>query len=152
MASINRATLIGHLGKDPKVAALNSGSKVVSFSIATSESWKDKNTGERRERTQWHNVVIFNEGLCGIAERFLKKGSQVYIEGSIETRKYTDQAGTERFVTEIVLRQFQGALVLLDKQDRTAASPDDYGSTRSRETGSATPDRRAADPEDDIPF
>ena len=123
MASLNRAMLIGHLGKEPKIATLNSGAKVARFSLATSERWKDKTTGDQRERTQWHNVVIFNENLVRVAESYLRKGSQVYVEGAIETRKYTDQSGVERYTTEIVLRAYAGEIKLLDKQDR--APPND---------------------------
>ena len=150
MASLNRAILIGHLGKDPKATALPSGGKVVSFSLATSESWKDKQTGERRERTQWHNVVIFNEGLGKIAETYLRKGAQVYLEGQIETRKYTDTSGAERYTTEIVLRAYQGELKLLDKREGAPPSPDDYGQTRPKPHAAAAPAGDALD--DDIPF
>ncbi len=151
MASLNRATLIGHLGKDPKVSTLNSGGKVVSFSLATSESWKDKTTGERRERTQWHNVVIFNEGLGGVAEKFLRKGSRCFVEGQIETRKYTDQSGAERYTTEIVLRPYQGALTLLDKAERGPSRPDDYGTTKTRAPAAATGGGETFH-DDEIPF
>ena len=152
MASLNRAMLIGHLGKDPKIATLNSGSKVASFSVATSEHWKDKTTGERRERTQWHNVVIFNEALVRVAESYLKKGAQVYLEGAIETRKYADQTGAERYVTEIVLRPFAGEIKLIDKTDRPSPSPDSYGTTRTRDTPPGSRPATSPDLDDDIPF
>ena len=114
---MNEATLIGRLGKDPEVRSLQNGGKVCNLSIATSETWKDKMSGERKERTEWHRVVIFNENLVTVAERFLKKGSKVYVEGQIETRKWADQSGVEKFSTEIVLRQFRGELTLLDSRE-----------------------------------
>lgn len=115
--SVNKVILIGNLGKEPEVRSLQNGGKVCTLRIATSESWKDRNTGERQERTQWHSVVIFNENLVGVAERFLKKGSKVYIEGQLETRKWQDQQGQERYTTEVVLRQFRGELTLLDGRE-----------------------------------
>jgi single-strand DNA-binding protein len=115
--SVNKVILIGNLGKDPEVRTMQNGGKVCNLSIATSESWKDKNSGERREKTEWHRVVIFNDNLTTVAERFLKKGSKVYIEGQIETRKYTDQAGVEKFTTEVVIKQFRGELTLLDGRE-----------------------------------
>src|SRR6185437_472942 len=151
MASLNRATLIGHLGKDPKISTLNSGAKVASFSLATSERWKDKATGDARERTQWHNIVIYNENLVRIAESYLRKGAQAFIEGQIETRKYTDSAGAERYTTEIVLRPFSGEIKLLDKQDRAPPNPDSYGTTKTREPAKAA-EGHLADFDDDIPF
>lgn len=155
MAGLNKVQLIGHLGKDPKVSTTNAGGRIVTFSLATSEQWKDKTTGERRERTQWHQIVIFNENVGRVAEQYLKKGSQAYVEGAVETRKYTDQAGADRYVTEIVLRQFRGEVVLLDKQERASPSPDDYGTTRDRAPAAASAGRGgigAGDPDDDIPF
>ena len=150
MSSLNKAMLIGHLGKDVKVANTPNGSKVVTFSVATSETWKDKNSGERKERTEWHNVVIFNDGLCTIAERYLKKGSKVYVEGEIRTRKYQDNAGNDRWSTEIVLSQFRGALTLLDKAEgRPAPQEDAYGATTTRSTSTTQP---SASLDDDIPF
>lgn len=115
--SVNKVILIGNLGKDPEVRSLQNGGKVCTLRIATSETWKDRGTGERQERTQWHSVVIFNENLVGIAERFLKKGSKVYVEGQLETRKWQDQQGQERYTTEVVLRQFRGELTLLDGRE-----------------------------------
>lgn len=115
--SVNKVILIGNLGKDPEIRNMQSGGRVCNLSIATSESWKDKNSGERKERTEWHRVVIFNDNLAQIAERYLKKGSKVYLEGQIETRKYTDQSGVEKYTTEVVLRQYRGELTLLDGRD-----------------------------------
>jgi len=112
--SVNKVILVGNLGKDPEIRTLQSGSKVCNLSVATSESWNDKQSGERKERTEWHRVVIFNDRLADVAERFLRKGRKVYIEGSLETRKYTDQSGQEKYTTEVVLRNFRGELTLLD--------------------------------------
>ncbi len=115
--SVNKVILIGNLGKDPEVRSMQNGGKVCNLSIATSETWKDKMSGERKERTEWHRVVIFNDNLIGIAERYLKKGSKVYLEGQIETRKWSDQSGVEKYSTEVVLRQFRGELTLLDSRE-----------------------------------
>jgi single-strand DNA-binding protein len=114
--SVNKVILIGNLGKDPKVSTMNSGDRVVSFTLATSENWKDKNTGERREKTEWHNVVVYNEGIGKIVEQYCKKGSKVYLEGQLQTRKWTDQAGAEKYTTEVVLQRYRGELTLLDSR------------------------------------
>jgi single-strand DNA-binding protein len=152
MAALNKAMLIGNLGKDPKINVTNSGGKVATFSIATSESWKDKATGERKERTEWHNVVVFNEGLGKVAEQYLHKGSKVFVEGELRTRKWTDQAGAERWTTEIVLSQYRGQLILLDKSDRPAPNEADYGSTKPATSSAAAPGGAGGDLDDDIPF
>ncbi len=112
--SVNKVILVGNLGKDPEIRTLQSGTKVANLSVATSESWNDRQTGERKERTEWHRVVIFNDRLADVAERFLRKGRKVYLEGALETRKYTDQSGQEKYTTEVVLRNFRGELTLLD--------------------------------------
>ena len=112
--SLNKVMLIGNLGKDPEIRSFQNGGKVANFSIATSESWKDKNTGERQERTEWHNVAIFSEGLIGVVERYLKKGSKVYIEGQLQTRKWQDQQGQDRYTTEVVIRGLNGVMTMLD--------------------------------------
>eukprot|EP01037_Dinobryon_pediforme_P048694 gene48694-biopygen19418 len=114
--SVNKVILIGNLGRDPEVRRMNSGDAVVNFSIATTESWRDKASGERKERTEWHNVVVFNENLGKIAEQYLKKGSKVYIEGQLQTREYTDKDGNQRKSTEVVLQRFRGELTLLDSR------------------------------------
>src|SRR5271156_277047 len=114
MASVNKVILIGNLGKDPEARTMQSGGKVVSFSVATSENWNDKATGERKEKTQWHRIAIFNERLGEIAEKYLKKGMKVYLEGALESRKYTDKDGAERETTEVVLARFRGELTMLD--------------------------------------
>ena len=112
--SVNKVILIGNLGRDPEVRTFQNGGKVCNFSIATSDTWKDRNSGERQERTNWHNIAIFNENLAQIAEQYLRKGSKVYVEGQLETRKWQDQAGNDRYTTEVVLRNFRGELTLLD--------------------------------------
>ena len=114
MASLNKVQLIGNLGADPETRAFSNGGKVCNLRLACSESWKDKSTGEKKERTEWVSVAIFNENLAGIAERFLKKGSKVYIEGKLQTRKWQDQAGNDRYSTEVVLQGFDGSIILLD--------------------------------------
>jgi single-strand DNA-binding protein len=111
--SVNKVILVGNLGKDPEVRFANDGTKIANLSIATSESWKDKQSGERKEKTEWHRVVIFNERLADVAERYLRKGSTVYIEGALQTRKWTDQSGVEKYTTEVVLQRFRGELTML---------------------------------------
>ena len=115
--SVNKVILIGNVGKDPEVRSFNNGGKVCNFSLATSESWKDKQTGERKEKTDWHNIAIFNEGLVGIVERYVKKGSKVYIEGALKTRKWQDRDGNDKYTTEVVLQGFNGSLTLLDSRN-----------------------------------
>src|ERR1700674_2352515 len=112
--SINKVILVGNLGRDPEVRSTQDGSKMANLSLATSESWKDKNSGERREKTEWHRVVIFNDRLVDVAEKYLKKGSKIYIEGQLQTRKWTDQSGQERYSTEVVVSRFRGELTMLD--------------------------------------
>jgi len=124
--SVNKVILVGNLGAEPEIRTTNSGDRIANLRIATSESWKDRATGERKEKTEWHRVVIFNDGLAGIAESYLRKGSKVYVEGALQTRKWTDQAGVEKFSTEIVLQKFNGVLTLLD--GREAGGGDDFRS------------------------
>jgi single-strand DNA-binding protein len=131
MASINKVILIGRLGKDPEVRSMNNGGEVVSFSLATSESWNDKGSGERKEKSEWHNIVIFNEGIGKIAKQYLRKGSQCYLEGQLQTRKWTDQNGNDKYTTEVVLQKFRGELTLLDSKGDgrgEAKKPYDSGS------------------------
>jgi len=114
MASLNKVQIIGHLGADPEIKSFQNGSKVANIRIATSESWKDKNTGEKKERTEWHSVAVFGDGLAGVVERFLRKGSKVYVEGQLRTRKWQDQSGNDRYTTEIVLQGPGSSLIMLD--------------------------------------
>jgi len=114
MASVNKVILVGNVGKDPEIRATQSGTRIANISLATSESWKDKNSGERKEKTEWHRVSIFNDALVGVVEKYIRKGSKVYIEGQLQTRKWTDQSGAERYSTEVVLQGFGGSRVMLD--------------------------------------
>ncbi|MGO4673738.1 single-stranded DNA-binding protein [Bosea sp. 2YAB26] len=123
--SVNKVILVGNLGRDPEVRRLGSGEPVVNLRIATSETWRDKQSGERKEKTEWHSVVIFNENLAKVAEQYLKKGSKVYIEGQLQTRKWQDQSGVEKYTTEIVLQRFRGELTILDS--RGQGGSDEYG-------------------------
>jgi single-strand DNA-binding protein len=162
--SVNKVILIGNLGRDPEVRRLNSGDSVVSFSVATTDSWRDKATGERKERTEWHNIVIYNENLGKIAEQYCKKGSKVYLEGQLQTREFTDREGNQRKATEVVLQRFRGELTLLDSRgaSRAEASEErggalDVGSSgnfgRSSPMEPAEKRGRVADMiDDDIPF
>ena len=120
--SINKVTLIGNLGRDPEVRSMQDGGKIVQLSLATTETWKDKNSGERREKTEWHRVVIFNENLGGIAEQYLRKGSTVYVEGQLQTRKWTDQQGQEKYTTEVVLQRYRGELTMLGGRSEQSSS------------------------------
>ena len=137
--SVNKVILIGNLGRDPEVRSLNDGTKVVNLRIATSENWRDKASGERREKTEWHSVVIFNENLARVAEQYTRKGSKVYLEGQLQTRKWTDKEGQERYSTEVVLQRFRGELTLLDGRGEGGGGgggdfggQDDFGGGASR--------------------
>lgn len=141
MSSVNKVIIVGNLGADPEVRTFQNGGKVASLRIATSESWKDKATGERKERTEWHSVSIQGDGLAGIAERWLRKGSKVYIEGKLRTRKWQDQSGADRYTTEVVLSGPRATLVMLDTQRRDGTP-----------AGHADPGPGPADLDDDIPF
>ena len=151
--SVNKVILIGHLGRDPEIRRLGSGEPVASLRIATSESWRDKQSGERKERTEWHSVVIFNEALAKLAENYLKRGPKGHAEGQRSPRTWTDQSGVEKYTTEIVLQRYRGELTLLDKAERAAPDPDDYGTTRTREpAGQRAPVDSRSHLDDDIPF
>ena len=146
---MNKVILIGNLGRDPEVRTFQNGGKVCNFSIATSETWKDRNSGERQERTNWHNIAIFNENLAQIAEQYLRKGSKVYVEGQLETRKWQDQAGNDRYTTEVVLRNFRGELTLLD--GRSENNNSNFSETASIDDESS--DKVLTnDIDDEIPF
>ncbi len=157
--SVNKVILVGNLGADPEIRRTQDGRPIANFSVATSDSWRDKATGERRERTEWHRVVIFNEGLCKIVENYLRKGSKVYLEGALQTRKWQDQSGTDRYSTEVVLQGFNSSLTMLDSRASGGSENfgSDYGSSQSSQDGQALP---AAGPaggpaggiDDDIPF
>lgn len=151
MASVNKVILVGHLGRDPELRALQNGDRVCNISIATSESWKDKSSGERKEKTEWHRVVIFNDRLADVAEKYLRKGNKVYIEGQLQTRKWTDQSGVEKYSTEVVLTKFRGELVLLDKAGDNADADQPQRSTPDQRAGRMAAAARG-DLDDEIPF
>jgi single-strand DNA-binding protein len=150
--SVNKVILVGNLGRDPEIRSTQDGTKVANLSLATSESWRDKNSGERREKTEWHRVAIFNERLVDVVEKYLKKGSKVYIEGQLQTRKWTDQSGQERYSTEVVLQRFRGELTMLDGR----GSGGDGGGVSEGPPDSSPPSRGGGggggDLDDDIPF
>ena len=148
--SVNKVILVGNLGKDPEVHSTQAGSKIVSFTLATSETWNDRASGERKERTEWHRVVVFNESIADIAERFLTKGAKVYVEGQLQTRKWTDQGGQEHYTTEVVVPRFKGAMTMLSRANNGERSDADGTSgggylPRGGHGG-------GADPDDEIPF
>lgn len=136
MSFVNKVFIVGNLGKDPEIRTTQSGDKIASFSVATSERWKDKQTGEAKEKTEWHRIVVFNQNIVSVVEKYLKKGSKVYVEGQLETRKWTDQQGVDKYTTEIVLRPYRGELTMLD----------------SKGGGQQTSDYQAEQFEDNIPF
>ena len=152
--SVNKVILIGNLGADPEIRRTQDGRPIANLRIATSESWRDKNSGERKEKTEWHRVVIFSEGLCKIAEQYLKKGSKVYIEGALQTRKWTDQSGVEKYSTEIVLQGFNAVLTMLDgKAGGGAGGGGDYGaSDMGGSGGGGSRGSFSQDLDDEIPF
>ena len=161
--SVNKVILVGNLGRDPEVRSTQNGGKIVNLNVATSENWKDKNSGERQEKTEWHRVVIFNERLGEVAERYLKKGSKVYIEGQLQTRKYTDKDGHERYTTEVVVGRFKGELTLLDGrggggEGMGADSSEERAPARAARSsgggdrGAPSWEAPAADLDDEIPF
>jgi single-strand DNA-binding protein len=157
--SVNKVILVGNLGRDPEIRRLNSGDPVCNLSVATSESWRDKQSGERKERTEWHRVVIFNQNLCDVAEKYLKKGSKVYLEGQLQTRKWQDQSGQDRYSTEVVIQRFRGDLQMLDSRDGGGgggayAGADDYsGFNQGGESGGmGGGGGGGGDIDDEIPF
>ena len=156
--SVNKVILVGNLGADPEIRRTQDGRPIANLRIATSESWRDKNTGERREKTEWHRVVVFNEGLCKVVEQYLKKGAKVYIEGALQTRKWTDQSGQERYSTEVVLQGFNSTLTMLDGRSGGGSGgggdyggSDDYGSSSSSGGGGGR-GNFSQDLDDEIPF
>ena len=163
--SVNKVILVGNLGKDPEIRRTQDGRPIANLSVATSENWRDKATGERKEKTEWHRVVIFSEGLCKIAEQYLKKGAKVYIEGQLQTRKWTDQSGVEKYSTEVVLQNFNSTLTMLDGRNSSGGGGGNFGSDDSSggDFGSGGPSSgaprravaaggRSSDMDDDIPF
>jgi single-strand DNA-binding protein len=153
---VNKVILVGNLGADPEVRTLPSGNKVVNLSVATSDNWRDKNTGERKEKTEWHRVVIFSEGLVRVAEQYLKKGSKVYLEGQLQTRKWQDQSGQDKYSTEVVLQGFNSNLTMLDGRGDNAGEGAGFSSPPSRSEGRrpspSAPAFESGGMDDDIPF
>ena len=161
MSSVNKVILIGNVGADPEIRRTQDGRPIANIRLATSESWRDKNTGERREKTEWHRVVVFNEGLCKVIEQYVKKGAKLYIEGALQTRKWTDQSGVEKYSTEIVLQGFNSTLTMLDGKGGGGASSSggggDYGGGSSDDfgggsSGGGSRGSFSQDLDDEIPF
>ena len=155
--SVNKVILIGNLGRDPEIRNTQDGSKVANLSVATSENWKDRNSGERRERTEWHRVVVFNDRLVDVIERYLKKGSKVYLEGQLQTRKWTDQSGQEKYSTEVVLQKYRGELTMLDGRAGGGegggfSDSGDYGGGGGGGGGGRSSGGGGSDLDDEIPF
>jgi len=165
--SVNKVILIGNLGKDPEIRSTNDGTKIANFTLATSENWRDKASGERRERTEWHRVAVFNDRLVDVIEKYVKKGAKVYVEGALQTRKWTDKEGQERYTTEVVLQKFRGELTMLDSRGGGGGGGGDYaeqeagggfgggGSSGGGRTGGGGGSRGGgggADLDDEIPF
>jgi single-strand DNA-binding protein len=156
--SVNKVILVGNLGKDPEIRRTQDGRPIANLSVATSETWRDKATGERKEKTEWHRVVIFNEGLAKVAEQYLKKGAKVYLEGQLQTRKWTDQSGAEKYTTEVVLQGFNSNLTMLDGRGGGGGFADDAGGDFGGGSAQPAPRRAVAagarnnDMDDDIPF
>ena len=150
--SVNKVTLVGNLGRDPEIRAMQNGDKIVQLSIATSDRWKDKNSGEQRERTEWHRVVIFNDALGKIAEQYLKKGSTVYLEGQLQTRKWTDQqSGQDKYTTEVVLQRYRGELTLLGSRPDNQIN-NEYNKSEIDQLSEPSVSNIASDLDDEIPF
>ncbi len=155
--SVNKVILVGNLGADPEIRHTKDGRPIANLSVATSESWRDKSTGERREKTEWHRVVIFSEGLCKIAEQYLKKGSKIYVEGSLQTRKWQDQSGVDKYSTEVVLQSFNGTLTMLDSRNEGGggggySSGGGQSSSGGSGSGGGRPEDFSQEMDDDIPF
>ena len=145
--SVNKVILVGNVGQDPEVRTTQDGREIANFSLATSESWKDKSSGEKREKTEWHRVVVFSQGLVGIIKNYVKKGSKLYIEGSLQTRKWTDNQGVEKYTTEIALQNYNSTMQILDSRDRGGSNQDSYSEKQSNDN-----DIAVEDSDDEIPF
>ena len=164
MASVNKVILVGNLGADPELRRTQDGRPIVNMRVATAETWRDKHSGDRKEKTEWHSVVIFNEGLCKVAEQYLKKGSKVYLEGQLQTRKYTDNSGVEKYSTEVVLQNYRGELTMLGGRPGSEGGSsgggygggDDFGSSspmeRPRAASGGAKQSFARDLDDEVPF
>ena len=154
MASLNKVTLIGNVGTDPEIRSMNNGKEVASFSLATSESWKDKSTGEKKEKTEWHRITVFSEGLVGVIKSYIKKGTKLYIEGALQTRKYTDKEGVEKYTTEIVLQSFGGKIIMLGSKQDNGRSDHNEAKTNGYQSQNTVAESKEGVQEldDEIPF
>ena len=154
MAGVNKVILVGNLGQDPEARTFSNGGEVVNLRVATSESWKDRDSGERKEKTEWHSVAIFNENLGRVAKNYLRKGSKVYIEGQLQTRKWQDQSGNDRYTTEVVLQRFRGELVLLDSAGSRGGdyADEDFGGGSSKPQSRPQAAAFSNELDDDVPF
>jgi single-strand DNA-binding protein len=149
--SINKVILVGNVGQDPEVRSISDGREVINFSLATSESWKDKNSGEKKEKTEWHRVVVFSQGLVNIVKNYVKKGTKLYLEGSLQTRKWTDAQGVEKYTTEVVLQNYNSSLQILDSRERSGGSSSGSSSNYSQ-SKSNSHDIHLEESDDEIPF
>ncbi len=154
--SVNKVILVGNLGREPEIRTTQDGKEIANITLATSESWKDRNTGERREKTEWHRIVVFNDGLIGVIKNYLHKGSKIYVEGSLQTRKWTDQSGVEKYSTEVVLQGFGSALTMLDSRNAGSAGGEASGGGSYQPASAAAPQKQrtatTAELDDEIPF
>lgn len=149
--SINKVILVGNVGQDPEIRSTQDGREIANFSIATSESWKDKNTGEKKDKTEWHRVVVFSQGLVGVIKNYVKKGTKLYLEGSLQTRKWTDNQGVEKTTTEIVLQNYNSTMQILDSRERNSSSHDSYQSSNSKKSSNRD-DIAVEENDDEVPF
>jgi len=155
VGSVNKVILLGNLGRDPDIRSMQSGSKMASFSLATSKRWKDRNTQEQKEKTSWHNIVVFGDGLVDIVEKYVKKGSKIYVEGELQTRKWQDQDGNDKYTTEVILQGFNSNLTLLDSRNNSQSSENkinDSSNMNHDQTINSDPTDHTTDADDDIPF
>ena len=156
--SVNKVILVGNVGNDPEIRTFGNGGKVANLSLATSENWRDKQSGEKKEKTEWHRIAVFNDGLVGVIERYVKKGSKLYIEGKLQTRKWTDNNGQDKYTTEIVLQGYGGTLTMLDGRDQGGPNQNNFSSaqtdniSKSQSSGEIKPSEENFDLDDEIPF
>lgn len=150
--SINKVILVGNVGQDPEIRSTQDGREIASFSLATSESWKDKTTGEKKDKTEWHKISIFSQGLVGITKNYIKKGSKIYLEGSLQTRKWTDNQGVERYTTEVILQNYNSTLQILDSRDRQGGQENYNSSPTSSKKGNSRDHVNVEENDDEVPF
>jgi single-strand DNA-binding protein len=150
--SINKVILVGNVGQDPEIRSTQDGREIASFSLATSESWKDKTTGEKKDKTEWHKISIFSQGLVGITKNYIKKGSKIYLEGSLQTRKWTDNQGVERYTTEVILQNYNSTLQILDRRDRQGGQENYNNSSTSSKKNNSRDEVNVEENDDEVPF